>query len=61
LDSSDGVQKALIYNKDKSVQDEMEVDDDIKSIMKGRLKVYFRVELVGTRISLGEEVPVQIW
>jgi len=61
LDSSDGVQRALIYNKDKSVQYEMEVDDNIKSIMKGRLKPYFRAELVGTRISLGEEMPEQSW
>lgn len=55
LNSSDGVQHVLIYNKDKSIYYEDIADEAMIEAMAGKPKRYFNAELVDDRNSPGSK------
>lgn len=61
LDSSDGVQHCLIYNRDRSVQWTGPAVDSLKVAMDGHPKKYYYAHLEGTLIKLDREAGAQNW
>lgn len=63
--SSDGEQRLLIYNRDRSFLDHLVVTDKLRPLVQrlsGRPKVYFEATLDADRnVELGREVELQRW
>jgi len=51
----------LIYNEDKSILFEDDLDESVKIILKGCHKAYFKARLNEGMIKIGEEIPNQSW
>lgn len=52
---------ALIYNKDRSVEEMLPVTDDVRKLMKGRYKAFFHAEIVNDKIVIDKEAKWQSW
>ncbi len=61
LMSSDGVQRVLIYNHDKSFLYEGGVNEDMVTLMAGRPNAYFEADLGSEGLEIGDEVEEQPW
>ena len=53
----------LVYNKDRSIIGQFEVDPQLKSMMKGRMKAYFYANpvLVHDQVQIIKPAPDQDW
>lgn len=59
--SSDGQMRALIYNKDRSFQQEMIADITVLDIMAGRPKIYAEVSSKDDTFLINYVVPDEAW
>lgn len=52
----------LIYSKDKkTIFYEADLTEEVKDLMKGRLKAYFNAKLENKNVILLDEVSTQSW
>jgi len=56
-----GKQQVLVYDKTREYTFESEATEDVKQMMKGRLKVYFAARMNGSQIEILDEVDEQEW
>jgi hypothetical protein len=59
--SSDGVPKVVVYNKDRSVTYQTELNEELAGIFGGGVKVFRWAEMVGTVVDIQEQAPWQKW
>ena len=52
---------ALIYNQDRSFEMFVLVDEYLRTVMRGRLKAFFRVRATHTGVAILAEAPWQDW
>lgn len=52
---------ALIYNKDRTFETYSGISTEIKKVMKGRPKAFFKVKIVKTVMRIGDEVSDPGW
>ncbi len=58
---SDGGKHVLVYNQDRSVQQQFEATEDVVLILGGRAKAYFEAEVKGDNITIIGPAPDQDW
>jgi len=56
-----GKQQVLVYDQTRKYSFESDVTEDVKELMKGRLKVYFAARMNGSQIEILDEVEEQDW
>lgn len=56
-----GAALALVYNEDRSVQEQYPIDKGIKRMMRGRAKAFFWARLDGGTLTIGQESEWQSW
>lgn len=54
--------EVLVYNEDRSIQQQFPFDDDIKDLLNGELKKYFYAHTgLDGYLHLDDEAPEQDW
>lgn len=62
LASSESSEKALVYNRDRSLLANMPMTPDIEALFAdGSLKVYHRAHLHGSELRIGKRVKEPNW
>ena len=56
-----GSQQVLVYDKTREYVFESDATEDVRQLMKGRLKVYFAARMNGSQIEILDEVDEQDW
>ena len=59
--STDGVDRVLIYNHDRSFVYEGGVNEDLKDVLAGRPKAYYEAVMTADGLEIGDEVEAQPW
>jgi hypothetical protein len=59
--NGEGGTTLLIYNQDRSVLQQFEVDQGIKDLMNGRIKAYFEARVIHDSIEILGPAPDQDW
>lgn len=53
--------RVLVYNESRTAMHECAIWPELKKLMRGRQKVFFFGEVIGTEIELDGEAPWQEW
>lgn len=61
LMSTDGVDRVLIYNQDRSFVYEGGINEDLADILGDQPKAYYEATLGPNGLEIGEEVKAQPW
>lgn len=56
-----GPQLALVYNKSRTFETYLDIDENLSAFMKGRAKAFFHVQLQGENLSIESEAAWQEW
>lgn len=59
--NDDGEPLALIYDRGRTFEGLVPLNEGVLRVMNGRPKAFFKAKIVGKQIELLEEAPWQTW